>query len=129
MTPGEMLFTRMLRVASSMAKVSVSRITAALARQWTRLPGALPGMPEPIMPATEPTLMMTPRPRRFEHMIQPSTESSSVRSTGWNKTISPPAARTISTLSSASATFTFTFTSQPTTIVPSAAKCTAARRP
>ena len=59
-----MLFTRMLRLASSMARFSVSRITAALATQCTRLPAALPGMPEPTMPAIEPTLMMTPPPRR-----------------------------------------------------------------
>src|SRR5829696_3823963 len=54
-----------------------------------------------------------------------STAASSVRSTGWNDTISPPAARTSSTVSSASATFT----SQPTTLAPSAANCSAACRP
>ena len=63
-TPGEMLLTRTLRLASSMARFSVRRITAAFATQCTRLPAALPGIPEPTMPAMEPTLMITPPPRR-----------------------------------------------------------------
>ena len=63
-TPGDTQLTRTPIGESSIASVSVRRMTAALATQCTRFPGALPGMPEPTIPAIEPTLTIAPPPRR-----------------------------------------------------------------